>query len=53
MERVTPEDYNFSIEDVVQESKIILIGKDEVGNPIEMVVASNRRILPVPYTEEP
>lgn len=53
MDRKTPDDFGFSVEDVVQESKIILVGKDEEGNPLEMVVATNRRVLPVPYTEEP
>lgn len=53
METVKPEDYNFVVREVVQITQIVLVGTADSGVEFEMVVASNRRSIPVPYSEEP
>lgn len=54
MDRIDPGDYNIQVKEVIQVTQIIVVGHTtNDGKEFEMVVASNRRPLPVPYSEEP
>ena len=39
--------------EVVQITRVVAVCRDKKGKEHEIVIASNRRPLPVPYSEEP
>ena len=53
MEQAGTSLHTIRVLEMVEVTHIVLVGEDKKGKEVELIVASNRRTLPVPYTEEP
>lgn len=48
-----PEDWGLKNTELIQRTAIFLEGENDEGEKVQVLLASNRRILPIPYSEEP